>query len=57
MILSEGKFLRGMQDRRVEDLRDLLRAEMAKNQIDLLAKLADIENRLGRRIEKLEAGK
>jgi hypothetical protein len=34
-----------------------LRAEMAKNHSELLAKLADMENRLDRRIEKLETGK
>jgi hypothetical protein len=31
-----------------------VRVEMAKNQSEMLAKLADIENRLDRRLEKLE---
>jgi hypothetical protein len=50
-----------MVNRRVDDMRDVLRAEMgglraemAKNQSELLTKLADVENRLDRRLEKLE---
>jgi hypothetical protein len=55
-----GKTLE-MVNKRVDDMRDVLRAEMggvraemAKNQSELLAKLADVENRLDRRLEKLE---
>ena len=69
-------------NKRIEDVRDVLRAEMraetaalrgdlsslrgdmnalhseiAKNQSELLAKLADMENRLDRRIEKLETAR
>ena len=40
--------------KRIDDIRDALRAEMAKNHSELLAKLADVENRLDRRIERLE---
>jgi hypothetical protein len=54
--------------KRMEDIRDVLRAEMkaetavlhgemAKNHSELLAKMATMEDRLDRRIERLETGK
>jgi hypothetical protein len=44
-------------NKRIDNMADVLRAEMAKNHSELLAKLADVDNRLERRIEKLEEGR
>src|SRR5271165_4035038 len=49
--------INGSLNKRIDDIGDILRAEMAKNQSELLSKLADMENRLDRRIESLEEGK
>ena len=49
--------INGSLNKRIDDIGDILRAEMAKNQSELLSKLADMENRLDRRIERLEEGK
>jgi hypothetical protein len=47
----------GSINKRIDDVRDVLRAEGAKNHSELLGKMVDMENRLDRRIEKLEVGK
>ncbi len=38
----------GDVSKRIDDMRDLLRAEMAKNQSELLHKFAEMDNRLVR---------
>ena len=40
---------------RMNDLRDMLRAEIAKNQSALLMKFAELENRLGTRLSRIES--
>jgi hypothetical protein len=66
-ILTQNRSVE-LLGKRMEDIRDVLRAEMkaetavlhgemAKNHSELLAKMATMEDRLDRRIEKLETGK
>ncbi|MFN7918562.1 MAG: hypothetical protein U0Q16_00605 [Bryobacteraceae bacterium] len=38
----------GDMSKRIDDMRDLLRSEMAKNQSELLHKIADLDLRLNR---------
>lgn len=40
---------------RMNDLRDMLRAEIAKNQSELLMKFAELENRLDTRLSRIES--
>ena len=40
---------------RLTDLRDMLRAEMSKNQSEMLMKFAELENRLDARLSRIEA--